>query len=100
MSFREYHWDYCDVRNIRDCFELGACHAELRARAVKSHMRCEIEKVTMSARGDTVMVGAYAFGSANLLSTLVSRVLQNLAHARRRRWVSGSAAGWYGFVAE
>ena len=69
----ECNWCHCALVNNAEC---SASLSDVRDSKGKRFVKCAIADVKSDNRLDTVLAGAYAFGSAHLLSMLVSEVLQ------------------------
>lgn len=70
---KDYEWCFCKVEQI-SMRETASSSAILSD--VEHVSQYRMKEVTFDHRSETIMMGAYAFGSARLLSSLVSRVLR------------------------
>lgn len=79
---QDYEWCYCKLQHD------VAHDAALSSPKLSSseHLpQYQIKEVTFGCRTETVMVGAYVFGSAALLSSIISQVLQSSSPSISKR---------------
>ena len=74
-----YQWCHCDVLELCDKVDDTILDNNLGMDDIEHCVECDMRNLMLDRRLGTVMVGAYAFGSAHLLSDLVSKVLQRPA---------------------
>ena len=67
----EYEWCHCKLTSIND--ELSAS-ASSQASKASGFVKSRLKEITYNEMTDFVMVGAYAFGTAHLLSSLVTHL--------------------------
>ncbi|OUS41648.1 hypothetical protein BE221DRAFT_196577 [Ostreococcus tauri] len=69
---QDYEWCYCKLHHVAN--ETALSNPKLPV-GVEHFPKYQMKEVTFGHRSETIMVGAYVFGSADLLSSVVSRVL-------------------------
>ena len=68
-------WCHCEIEEL--CSNSGheKHDAPMQEKISQRFVQCEIKKISTDYRSETIMMGAYAFGSVRVLELLIARVL-------------------------